>query len=126
MRDLAEPSRGSEKATASASPIAARARRLRRRADALLAGDPTANILDLDNLLTDACATVLDLRRRQRRLDRQVSALILEEEDAPPTAARAAALARESRDLRREIAKVQELIEQLTPYRRAWERAPER
>ena len=111
---------------ASASPIAARARRLRQRADALLAGDPTANILDLDNLITDACATVLDLRRRQRRVDRQASALILDEEDAPSTAARAAALTRESRDLRREIANVQDLIAELTPYRREWESAPER
>jgi hypothetical protein len=59
-------------------------------------------------------------------VDRQASALILEEEDAPSTAARAAALSRESRDLRREIAKVQELIAELTPYRRDWENAPER
>ena len=109
----------------SASPMAARARRLRRRADVLLAGDPTANILDLDNLLTDACAAGLELQRRQRRLDRAVAALI-GEEDAPATAARAAALARESRDLRREIAKVEELIEELTPFRRAWESALEK
>jgi hypothetical protein len=104
------------------SPIAAGSRRLRSRADALVAGDPAADILELDNLITDACATVLELRRRQRHVERRLSALITADDDTPTTAGQAARFAREARDLRVEIKDVQALIDRLTPYRRAWER----
>jgi hypothetical protein len=122
MRGFADPGRSGGPSIAH-SPVAAQARRTRRRADALLAGDPTANILDLDNLLTDACASVLELRRRHRRVERELSALIDEEADAPRSVARVTALTRESRDVHRQLVRMQELIGELTPHRRAWESA---
>jgi hypothetical protein len=116
---MTPPRRGASRPS---SPVAARSRRLRQRADALLADDPMARMPELDDLITDACATVLQLRRQHRRVERELSALIAAEGDDPRSAARAAELAREGRDLGEELAQVQALIEGLTPYRRAWER----
>jgi hypothetical protein len=104
-----------------AASVLARSRRLRHRAEALLAGDPQANIAELDLVLTDACATVHDLRRCERRIGRAISALVLEDADSAQLAGRASRLALENRDVRAAIEEVQGVIAWLVPHRRAWE-----
>jgi hypothetical protein len=109
------------RAPAPAASLLARSRRVRRRAETLLAGDPQSNIVELDLLLTDACATVHDLRRRERRIGRELSALVLADADSAELAGRASRLARENRDVRAGLGEVQAVIAWLVPHRRAWE-----
>ena len=125
---LGHPEPGSEAAAGAAArglppaaSLLARSRRLRRRAETLLAGDPQSNIADLDLLLTDACATVHELRRRERRIGVDLSALLVGGADSPELAGRASQLARESRDIRATIDEVHAVIAWLLPHRRAWE-----
>ena len=101
--------------------LLARSRRLRRRAETLLAGDPQSNIAELDLLLTDACATLHELRRRERRIGSDLSALVLADADSAELAGRATRLARENRDIRATVGDVQDVIAWLIPHRRAWE-----
>jgi hypothetical protein len=101
--------------------LLARSRRLRRRAETLLAGDPQSNIAELDLLLTDACATLHDLRRRERRIGAELSALVLADADSPELAGRATRLARENQDLSATVGDVRAVIAWLAPHRRAWE-----
>jgi hypothetical protein len=101
--------------------LLARSRRLRRRAETLLAADPRSNVAELDLLLTDACATVHELRRRERRIGSELSLLVLANADSPELAGRATRLARENEDIRATLGEVRAVIASLLPHRRAWE-----
>jgi hypothetical protein len=104
----------------------ARCRRLRRRAEILLAEDPVLRIDELDRLLTDACATVLMLEGRHVRLQRAIDALDSRAGDAAHQASCGNELSQRAAALRAQIAEVRALVEVLTGHRRAHERSRRR